>query len=80
MTNLDPIATHLAIAFIFLILGYAMGRNSAERPFRSLEGQDTPLDNTPVEELRDGEGGYIEDAIYDPDEVEEEDRIETLNP
>ena len=79
MTNLlTPIGLALLIAVIFLLIGYWMGRNSAERPFRSVEGQDTPLDNTPPEDLRDGEGGYIEDAIYDPDEVEEDDRIETI--
>ncbi len=67
----------LIVALIFLLIGYAMGRNSAERPILSRETKKGPKEEefTP-EELHDAEGGYIEDEV--PSEEDYDGRIKTV--
>ncbi len=77
MTQLLTDNLKILIALFFLCLGYAMGRNSAERPILSRETPKAPkVEEFTPEELHDAEGGYIEDEV--PSEEDYDGRIKTV--
>ena len=77
MTQLLTDNLPLIVALAFLLIGYAMGRNSAERPILSRETPKEPkVEEFTPEELHDAEGGYIEDEV--PSEEDYGGRIGTV--